>query len=118
MSHKTYGATVTVPANSDAKETVVEVDEGPAVEVYLISLFTTETHAGAVEASVFAGEDRVAPSDDSISPTASVISLETDHRLSPSGTLEVRATNTSGTDRTLTVVAHAECLYDEESYAG
>jgi len=103
-----------VPGNSEATETVVDLSDGPAVQIYRVSLFVPSGDTDAVEASVFAGEDRIAPSNNPVAVGTAEVGLETDHRLSPSATLEVRASNTSTTAQKVTVIAHGDRLYDEE----
>lgn len=114
MSRETFGTTADVPGNTDVTEEIVELEDGPGAHVYQVKMHTGQTQNGAVEASVFAGEDRIAPTNDTIAPTATAITLETDYELSPSGSLELRAENESSTAQTVTVTVNVEWLYDDE----
>lgn len=106
MSHETYTETVTSSSNtSNQEDDILEIDAGSGRRLVEVQI-GIETGAGSdVTAQVFDGQAQVAPVDDPTDISGELVRLPCHAELAPGDTLQLRHSNSSSTNRDISVTA-------------
>jgi hypothetical protein len=113
MTHdETFVTQFDAGANSDGVATVFESVQGPPVRIESVTLYREGSAVGPVTVGVYAGERRLAPSNEDLAVFDEPVTIDTSAEIGPDSTLEARWENTSGTARGVSVVVYANRLDD------
>jgi hypothetical protein len=105
---ETYAVVFTATSNSEGSAEVLAVPQGGSFDVDAVKVYGELVGSENVTVGTFTGESRLAPTNADVALTANELVLPADTTLFPGDTVQARWENTSGTDRTITVVVIGE----------